>query len=134
MKRRLASMGRSDLHIAYDLHGDATVLGDRVQIQQVMMNLLQNALEAADRLPLDVTIATVDQGSFVEIAVSDSGPGIEPALLPTVFDSFVTTRAEGTGIGLSICKAIVEAHGGRIAVDNGPAGGARFSFTLPRID
>ncbi|MEG3085971.1 hybrid sensor histidine kinase/response regulator [Sphingomonas sp. PB4P5] len=129
----LASLGQFDVRIGFDLFGDATVLGDKVQIQQVLMNLLQNALEAADRRPLVVTIATVDRGPFVEIAVSDDGPGIDPAVLASLFDSFVTTKAEGTGIGLSICKAIVEAHGGRIAVANGPMGGARFSFTLPQV-
>jgi signal transduction histidine kinase len=79
-----------------------------------------------------IVIATVDLGTFVEISVTDDGPGIEPALLPSMFDPFVTARAEGTGIGLSICKAIVEAHGGRIQAENRAGGGARFSFTLPR--
>jgi signal transduction histidine kinase/CheY-like chemotaxis protein len=128
----LAGLGRADVRMDLDLRGAATVLGDRVQIQQVMMNLLQNALDAAADDAVGIVIATADRGAFVEISVTDDGPGIEPALLPRMFDPFVTARAEGTGIGLSICKAIVEAHGGRIQAENRAGGGARFSFTLPR--
>ena len=129
----LATMGQFDVQLTFDLHDHPMVLGDKVQIQQVLMNLLQNALEAAELRPLGITITTADRGAFVEIAVSDTGPGIDPAVLPTVFESFVTTKAEGTGIGLAICKAIVEAQGGQIAAANMPDGGARFSFTLPQV-
>jgi C4-dicarboxylate-specific signal transduction histidine kinase len=110
------------------------VEGDRVQLQQVLMNLLINACEAmgagaSQRAVRVRTSADADGG--VAVAVFDCGPGIAPADLTCIFDAFVTTKADGTGLGLAVCRTIVEAHGGRISARNNPEGGAIVGFTLP---
>jgi two-component system sensor kinase FixL len=109
------------------------VLIDRVQVQQVIVNLVRNGIEAmgqSERRELVIRTALDGQG-LVEIAVSDSGPGIAPEVLQKLFQPFVTTKAKGMGIGLSICHAIIEHHGGRLTGGPGPLGGAQFVFTLP---
>jgi signal transduction histidine kinase len=111
------------------------VHADRTQLQQVVINLLVNALQAtAQQSAHDpkIVISTECDARTVRCTVQDSGPGINPESLSRLFDSFFTTKAGGMGIGLSICRSIVEAHGGRMNVDNHSAyGGARFSFELP---
>jgi signal transduction histidine kinase len=113
----------------------APVQGDRVQIQQVVLNLILNAVEAmssVDDAPRELSISTEPSGpDEVLVAVRDSGPGIDPERLERVFDSFYTTKSNGMGLGLSICRSIVDAHGGRLwAAANEPRG-AVFQFTLP---
>jgi PAS domain S-box-containing protein len=115
--------------------GLAPVQGDRVQIQQVVLNLILNAVEAmssVDDAPRELSISTEPSGpDEVLVAVRDSGPGIDPERLERVFDSFYTTKSNGMGLGLSICRSIVDAHGGRLwAAANEPRG-AVFQFTLP---
>ena len=112
------------------------VQGDRVQLQQVVMNLLMNGLQAMDgvtgrprRLAVDVGRAASEPA--VVLTVSDAGPGIEAANLGRLFDAFFTTRQDGMGMGLSISRSIVEAHGGRIWAANREDGGARFHVSLP---
>lgn len=108
------------------------VLVDRVQIQQVLVNLMRNAIEAMTSSPvreLRVSTRLRDDG-LIEVAVEDSGPGIAENLLPRLFQAFVTSKTAGMGLGLSICRTIIEAHGGRIWVDQPPAGGTVFRFTL----
>jgi len=109
----------------------ATVLGDRTQLQQVLANLIINAVQAA--LPghrADVRIAATPCGDEVEVSVSDKGPGlsVEP---DSLFTSFYSTKPDGIGLGLPICRSIVEAHGGRIQAANAPDGGAVFTIRLP---
>jgi PAS domain S-box-containing protein len=112
------------------------VLGDRVQLQQVMINLAVNAVQAivssgAMRRNIRIRTALSDP-DFLCCIVEDSGPGIDAAHLPRLFDSFFTTKDTGMGMGLPISRSILEAHGGHIRVDNESSlGGARFSFTLP---
>jgi signal transduction histidine kinase len=111
-----------------------SVVGDRVHLQQVVLNLLLNAMDAMATIPESdrrVTVATVAQAESVEIMVSDNGPGIDPKILGRIFHSFVTTKARGLGLGLSIARSIVEAHGGRIDAAQSAAGGAVFRVTLP---
>jgi two-component system sensor kinase FixL len=111
------------------------VLVDAVQIQQVLVNLLRNALEAMQesvRRDLFVT-ATLTIDSMVEIMVSDTGHGVPEEFLPRLFEPFMTTKETGMGIGLSISKTIIEAHGGRLWVEANPVGGAIFRFTLPSV-
>ena len=110
------------------------VHGDQVHVQQVMLNLVLNAAEAmADA---DVSSRTIEittersPNGEVEVTVADSGPGIRPEHLPQLFESFFTTRKDGMGLGLSIARSIVEAHGGRIRAGNRAHGGAIFHFTL----
>lgn len=126
----LATLGEPSARVAFDIPQLVTVLGDKVLIQQVLFNLVRNALEAAQGAAVDVTIKVAERDDVVEVCVADTGPGIDWTVLPSVFDSFVTTKAEGTGIGLAISKAIVEAHGGEITARNGHERGAIFCFTL----
>lgn len=111
----------------------AVILIDRIQIQQVLMNLIRNAVEAAaDRPGLSLTIlAAPAAGGMIELSVADDGPGLEPQVRERLFQPFVTTKPEGMGVGLSICQAIVEAHGGRIWAEDRPGGGTVFRFTVP---
>jgi PAS domain S-box-containing protein len=111
------------------------VLGDRVQLQQVMLNLIMNAIEALSEVSegsRELLISTSEaEPDNVLVTVSDSGPGLLPASFARIFDAFHTTKANGLGIGLSICRSIVDAHGGRLwATPNEPRG-AVFCMTLP---
>lgn len=108
------------------------VLADKVQIQQVALNLMRNAVEAMENSPRrDLTVATkaVEDG-MVEVSVADTGSGITPEVEASLFQPFMTTKAQGMGVGLSISRTIVEAHGGRIWVTPNPGGGSVFRFTL----
>jgi C4-dicarboxylate-specific signal transduction histidine kinase len=110
------------------------VRADRLLIEQVALNLARNAIEAVQGLLPDrrrVTIETTGMGSGAGFVVSDLGDGVPPQACERLFDPFVTTKAGGLGLGLSICRSVVEAHGGTIRYDPLPGGGARFSFTLP---
>jgi two-component system sensor kinase FixL len=109
------------------------ILFDRIQIQQVIVNLLRNAVEAmegAETRKIVITTARLIP-ACVEIAVCDNGPGISPDIAARLFQPFSTTKAKGMGMGLSICKAIIEAHGGRLWAAPNPGGGAQFHFRLP---
>ncbi len=109
------------------------VLADRVQVQQVLVNLMLNAREAmqhTERRELTIEAKPGAPG-FVEIAVSDTGPGIAAEVADRLFEPFVTTKRTGMGVGLSICRTIVEAHGGRLTTEPNAAGGAIFRLTLP---
>ena len=124
---------RVSLKFARDL---GQVIVDRVQVQQVALNLMRNALEAmmgGDRRDLIISIEP-GEDRMVKVSVADSGPGISPEIRERLFQPFVTTKANGMGVGLSICRTIVEAQGGRIWVEDNPSGGATFSFTLPLAD
>jgi PAS domain S-box-containing protein len=114
--------------------GLCPVHGDRVQLQQVVLNLVLNALEAmgsVEAAPRDLLISTGRDNTGVVVAVQDSGPGIDPEHLERVFDSFYTTKPGGTGMGLAICRSIVDAHGGRLWAEANKPRGAIFQFTLP---
>ena len=110
------------------------VRADRIQIQQVLINLVRNAIEATEKsAEREVVISTrAAAGEMVEIEVADTGAGISPEHLDSLFSQFMTTKSGGMGIGLPISRTIVEAHGGTIVAENRPEGGASFRFTLPR--
>ena len=112
------------------------VEADRIQVQQVLINLVRNAVQAmADQPRREILISARRGGHWlVEIAVSDTGPGIPAERMDNLFTPFNSSKAEGLGIGLSICRTIVEAHGGRIWAENLAGGGAAFHFTLPRAE
>jgi two-component system sensor kinase FixL len=132
----LALVGTKEngVEVSFRLHAAAElVLADRIQIQQVLVNLIRNAIEvmadSPNRRALEIaTVANADE--TVEISVADSGAGIAPEVAAHLFQPFVTTKRRGMGLGLSICRTIVEAHGGRIWVDARPGGGTIFRFTL----
>ena len=108
------------------------MIADRVQVQQVLLNLLRNAMEAMEASPVrELTLGTARWDSMVAVSVADTGSGIPPAIAAQLFQPFVTTKSDGMGIGLSVCRAIVEAHGGRLWVEPNPGGGSVFRFTLP---
>lgn len=108
------------------------VFVDKIQIQQVALNLIRNALEAVETTEapaLDIEVAVLD--GMVGVTISDNGPGIDAQVASRLFQPFVTTKANGMGVGLSICRTIVEAHGGRIWAEPQSSGGTRFVFSLP---
>ena len=121
--------------ITMDLKGGVpTVYGDRIQIQQVILNLIINALDAVTDQPVDtreILISTEQEADNIIIKIIDSGPGIDNDKLETIFDTFYTTKTTGIGMGLPICRSIVEKHNGRIWASNNPEGGATFTFALP---
>jgi C4-dicarboxylate-specific signal transduction histidine kinase len=111
------------------------VQGDRVQVQQVLLNLVLNAVEAMDSAEVGARELVISSEQTktdgVLVAVRDSGPGIDPEHRERVFQAFYTTKSGGTGMGLSICRSIIDAHGGRLWAEANEPRGAVFQFTLP---
>lgn len=122
------------IQVVRDLVFDVPAISiDKVQIQQVVVNLVRNAIEVlrqSERRVLIVRTAVSDNGDQ-EVAIADTGPGIAPEIAGRLFQPFVTTKKGGMGVGLSICRSIVEAHGGRLWTEPNPGGGTVFRFVLP---
>jgi C4-dicarboxylate-specific signal transduction histidine kinase len=135
LERDIASAATS---LRLDVAGDATVVADRVEMQQVIINLLSNGLHAMRQVPEAGRVLRIGLGpampGFVRLSVRDHGTGIEQEHLAKLFNPFFTTKWEGMGIGLSICKTIVEAHGGSLSGRNHDDGGAVFEVTLPAVE
>jgi two-component system sensor kinase FixL len=117
-------------------HSLPPVWGDRVHLSQVLLNLVVNAIEASAqagdmRHRVSIRASVVAAGGSCEVCVSDTGPGIPPDQLSRIFEPFFTSKSEGMGMGLSISRAIVEAHGGQLWAENDARGGATFHFTVP---
>lgn len=135
----LALVGAREHGIAVSFRLDPAadlVLADRIQIQQVLVNLMRNAIDvmseggAVRRLDIATAAGPEDQ---VEVTVADTGSGLAPEVARQLFQPFVTTKRKGMGLGLSICRTIVEAHGGKIWVNSPPEGGTIFHFTLRAV-
>jgi two-component system, LuxR family, sensor kinase FixL len=108
-----------------------TAIIDRVQIQQVLVNLFRNAAEAmAERGCKHLVVTTRQVGAGIEVEVADNGPGVSDEVLARLFQPFVTTKASGMGVGLSLCRGIIESQGGEISARNAASGGAVFRFTV----
>jgi two-component system, LuxR family, sensor kinase FixL len=130
----LAGAREQNVQLRFNLNPEADlVLADRVQIQQVLVNLFRNALEAmaqSERRELAAVNRKIGD-DLIEIEVSDTGTGFHDDVIPNLFKTFFTTKETGMGVGLSISRSIIEAHGGRMWAENNDAGGATFRFTLP---
>jgi signal transduction histidine kinase len=114
--------------------GLSPIRGDRVQLQQVALNLILNAIEAmgsTDAGARELLVTTEQDHKDALVAVRDSGPGIHPAHLERVFDAFYTTKSKGMGMGLSICRSIIDGHGGKLWAEANKPRGTVFQFTLP---
>jgi two-component system sensor kinase FixL len=131
----LALVGAKELGIKVLINLDSDlpeVLADRVQIQQVLLNLIRNAVQAMDGSQVrELTIAASVRDENVLVSVTDTGSGVPPVIAGSLFQPFITTKSDGMGIGLSVSRAIVEAHGGRLWTEPNPGGGSVFRFTLP---
>lgn len=134
----LALIGTQELgvHVRFNMASDVEwVLVDKVQIQQVVLNLVRNAIDAMeDTEACDLEIRIERSGENALVSVVDTGPGIDADVASQLFQPFVTTKRHGMGVGLSISRTIIEAHGGRIWAEPSMGGGAVFHFTLPRLD
>jgi two-component system sensor kinase FixL len=112
--------------------GASSIVADRVQMQQVLLNLIRNAADAMEPGGLgEIGISSRRCDAMVQISVSDTGSGIPPEIEAQLFQPFITTKRDGMGIGLSVCRTIVEAHGGRLWAERNPGDGSTFRFTIP---
>jgi two-component system sensor kinase FixL len=131
----LVGAKESGVSVMWELHrSPLPVIIDKVQIQQVVFNLVRNSIEAMAEHPLphDLLVSTIlaDQ-TTAGVSVSDTGPGLAPKVQAQLFQPFITTKEKGMGLGLSICRSIIDAHGGRLWVMPNQERGVTFQFTLP---
>ena len=133
----LSLVGLQNLGIAFTTHLDPhahSAYIDKVQIQQVLFNLMRNAIEAmadCQRPTLSIATKHSKEQDMILVSVADAGPGLDPTVREKLFQPFVTTKSNGLGVGLSICRSIIEAHGGQMTAIDNPRGGTVFNFTVP---
>jgi signal transduction histidine kinase len=132
-----AEAAGAGIHIDVDASPDLPMLhADRVQLQQVILNLVQNSIDAIESTSRDdgcirIAAAVTENPRRIEIAVSDNGAGIVPALAERLFQPLTTSKQDGLGLGLSICATIVQSHHGRLWLQSGAPGATEFRFWLP---
>lgn len=127
----LAGASLPNLAAIYDIAPGASARVDRIQFQQVMLNLIRNAQEACGDAPCQLLIKVSADGPFLEVTLTDNGSGFPEADLESVFETMVTSKDQGMGVGLSVCRTIIETYGGRISAHNSESGGAMVRFTIP---
>lgn len=129
----LGALKETNVAVTLKLEGEKdTILADRVQIEQVLVNLIRNAREAMSASPRrELIISTSNEQLMIRLSIADTGPGLSKKMQKKLFEPFATTKGSGMGVGLSVSQAIVEAHYGRIWGESNPGGGAVFSFVLP---
>jgi nitrogen fixation/metabolism regulation signal transduction histidine kinase len=126
-----AYAGSRGVRWSFDLEKNLFAPGDERLLSRVLSNLFVNAVEALGGASGEIRVAARRENSRVCVSVEDDGPGVDPEILPRLFDPYFSAKSGGTGLGLAIAKKIVEEHGGSIAAQNRPAGGFRVSFDLP---
>ena len=129
-------VGERGVHLRFKIAKDADlVLADKIQVQQVVLNLVRNAIEAMDGSPRHdlVVSAKTAPDNMRQVSVADTGSGIAPEQVDQLFKPFQSTKVQGMGVGLSISRTIIEAHGGRLWVEPNPGGGTVFHLTLRAI-
>ncbi|MFB9261589.1 PAS domain S-box protein [Bradyrhizobium erythrophlei] len=131
----LALLGAKEQGVRVVIRSDRdipSIIVDKIQIQQVALNLIRNAIEAMASSPRrELTVGVAKSGGAVRFTVADTGPGISPEITDRLFQPFVTTKEQGMGVGLSICRTIIESHGGHIDAFPNAGGGSVFQFILP---
>jgi len=130
----LVGIKQTGTHVSSEFGAGGMVLVDKIQIQQVLLNLMRNAIEAMQNTARrELVISTRSfRPDIIEVAVADTGCGISPEIAAKLFQPFVTTKQHGMGVGLSISRTIIEAHGGRLWAEPNPGGGTIFRLTLKR--
>jgi C4-dicarboxylate-specific signal transduction histidine kinase len=133
-----SELRRHDVSLETELSGGLEpIMGDRVQLQQVILNLIMNGIEAMSMVMHQPRVlrvrSQIDWPSIVLIAIEDSGPGFAPETMDHLFEAFFTTKLSGMGMGLSICRSIIDAHGGRLWASPRSPQGAVFQFTVPTV-
>jgi two-component system sensor kinase FixL len=129
----IVGTAEADVKIRVELYPELPpIFVDKIQVQQVVLNLVRNSIEAMVGWPRrELTISTAPDADFILITISDTGPGLAPEVQEKLFQPFVTTKTQGMGIGLSICRSIIDAHGGRLWATPNEGGGVAFRFRLP---
>jgi two-component system sensor kinase FixL len=132
----LVGVKQTGVHVSFDFQvAVGAVLVDKIQIQQVILNLMRNGIEAMEgmeRRDMVVSTRSADD-NMVEVSVSDTGSGIAPEIAERLFQPFTTTKRQGMGVGLSISRTIIEAHGGKLWSEPNPGGGTVFRLTLKSL-
>ena len=131
-----SEMQRHRVHLRTDMFaGDRPVFGDRVQLQQVVLNLVMNAIEAMSAVTDRQTVLAISsepaESDGMIVSIEDTGAELDPAIADRIFDPFFTTKPNGMGMGLSICRSIIQAHGGRCWASPRAPHGTAFRFTVP---
>jgi C4-dicarboxylate-specific signal transduction histidine kinase len=132
-----SELTKGGIRVRTELRDVPQVLGDRVQLRQVMLNLILNGIDAMSQIsdrPRELLIKSSSHPDGVIVQVHDSGKGVDPEQAERIFESFFTTKPQGIGVGLSLSRSIVEAHGGRLWTVAQPGDGAVFEFTIPKAD